>query len=153
MNIFILDEDPVDAAIYLCDKHIVKMALETAQILSTVNGGPYKVTHENHPCVKWAGECLDNYKWTVNHGKAICKEYGLRFFKTHKSEEIIYTLEKPLINIQEGSSKFVQCMPEQYKQEHAVYAYRNYYINEKLRIARWSVRPIPYWVEPYLETC
>ena len=51
MNIFYLDPDPVAAAQMQCDKHVVKMALETAQILSTVLGGPYKPTHAKHPSV------------------------------------------------------------------------------------------------------
>ena len=40
MNKFILDRDPVLAAQYQCDKHVVKMVLETAQIMSTIAGGP-----------------------------------------------------------------------------------------------------------------
>ena len=57
MNIFYLDKDPQQAAKYHCDKHVVKMILESAQMLCTVvneiSGGqvtPYKSTHKNHPC-------------------------------------------------------------------------------------------------------
>jgi len=35
MNIFFLSESPVLSARYLCDKHIPKMFLESAQMLST----------------------------------------------------------------------------------------------------------------------
>lgn len=55
MNIFILDTDPIVAAKYLCDKHIVKMAVESCQLLSTAlpqDKAPYKHTHINHPCAK-----------------------------------------------------------------------------------------------------
>ena len=51
MNIFVLDEDPVVAATMSCDKHVVKMILETAQMLSTVahshgHEAPYRATHK-----------------------------------------------------------------------------------------------------------
>ena len=68
MNIFVVDIDPSKAAQSLCDKHVVKMVLETAQILSTISGGPYRPTHANHPCVLWAGATKRNYLWLVEHG-------------------------------------------------------------------------------------
>ena len=37
MNIFYLDRDPVIAAQMMCDKHVVKMILESAQMLSTAH--------------------------------------------------------------------------------------------------------------------
>lgn len=41
MNIFVLSEGPVEAARMQCDKHVVKMIVETAQMLCTVGHGPY----------------------------------------------------------------------------------------------------------------
>ena len=145
MNIFILDNDPEQAAIYLMDKHVVKMALETAQMLSTINGGPYKVTHEHHPCVLWAKSTLGNYKWVVKHGLAICKEYTYRFNKTHKCEEVIWLLEDPYgIALPPGSTPHVQCMPEMFKNEDVVTAYRDYYAT-KAGFAKWTKREEPAW--------
>ena len=37
MNIFILHEDPVVAAQMLCDRHVPKMIVESAQMLSTAH--------------------------------------------------------------------------------------------------------------------
>ena len=37
MNIFVLDRNPVIAAQMQCDKHIVKMIVESGQMLSTVH--------------------------------------------------------------------------------------------------------------------
>ena len=37
MNIFYIDTDPIDAAQMMVDKHVVKMILETAQLLSTAH--------------------------------------------------------------------------------------------------------------------
>ena len=92
MNIFVLDYNPTRAAKMQCDKHVVKMALETAQLLCTAFPGgtaPYKLTHFNHPCAIWCRESLKNYNWLIDHGIALCDEYQHRYGKTHKSKEVI----------------------------------------------------------------
>ena len=70
MNIFILDEDPKKCAEYHNDKHVVKMILESAQLLCGVHhmvesglDVPYGLSHKNHPCSIWARECIENYVW------------------------------------------------------------------------------------------
>ena len=60
MNIFVLHRDPKIAAQMSCDKHVVKMILETAQMLSSAARAkgawaPYKQTHKKHPCTLWSG--------------------------------------------------------------------------------------------------
>lgn len=145
MNIFILNKDPEIAAKDLCDKHIVKMCLETAQMLSTIKGGPYKPTHHNHPCTVWAKYSRDNYLWLYRHGMAIGDEYNFRFSKTHKCTEVIHTLKEPPKGIPElGVTTFAQAMPIEYKQEDAVEAYRDYYMS-KLSFLEWTKRDIPEW--------
>ena len=151
MNIFVLDNDPKVAAQMACDKHVVKMVLETAQMLSTVqhhNGitAPYKPTHANHPCTKWAATSTQNYKWLLEHGIALCEEYSHRYNKEHKCEQLI-TGPLSLIPIlpTEKLTPFAQAMPEQHKRENAVDAYRQYYIHEKARFAKWKNRDIPTW--------
>ena len=142
MNIFVLDTDPVLAAQYLCDKHVVKMTLETAQILSTISGGPYRPTHSNHPCVVWARKSVENYSWLSIHGIALSKEYTLRYGKRHKCQSVIESLSK-IISLQPTS--FVMCMPEQYKCDDVVQAYRNYYFAEKIRFAKWKLHEPLWW--------
>ncbi len=145
MNIFILDRNPVFAAHYLCDKHVVKMCLETAQILSTINGGPYKATHKNHPCVLWAGRTIGNYNWLYTHGVAIANEYTFRFGKTHKSKEVIEALQTPVVPITDTPIEdFVLCMPDNFKIENPVSAYRNYYMTKR-DFCKWTNREIPNW--------
>lgn len=144
MNIFILHQDPKIAAQMLFDKHVVKMALETAQLLSNVNGGPYKLTHINHPCTLWLNKGIENYSWLVKHGIAICNEYKYRYNKEHKCEEIIYALETPVVSLPEGKTDFVQCMPDEYKSNDPVVAYREYY-KSKASFANWTKRPKPEW--------
>lgn len=148
MNIFVVDLDPNRAAKCLFDKHVVKMSLETAQILSTINGGPYKITHTGHPCVKWAGEAIENYSWLVRHGLALCAEYEYRFGKVHKCREVIWLLETPYeLSLPDGATPFVQCMPDMYKHQSTTIAYQRYYAS-KAAIAKWTKRePPPWWLE------
>jgi hypothetical protein len=152
MNIFILDTDPVIAAQMQCDKHVVKMILETAQLLCSVfpdGKAPYKKTHINHPCSKWTRESSCNYMWLLDHGNALVNEYTFRYDKVHKSAAVISWCKD---NIKYTSferhirTKFKQCMPEIYHDNDPVVAYRNYYIGEKKKIAKWNkARKAPDW--------
>jgi hypothetical protein len=146
MNIFVLHTNPVAAAEMQCDKHVVKMCLETAQILSTVAGGPYKPTHQNHPCVIWARHNQVNYNWLARHGLALCAEYTARYGKTHKCEAVISSLKDHFRYLPIGYSNFVQCMPDEFKQADPVEAYRAYY-HSKARFATWK-RNQPFWWNP-----
>jgi hypothetical protein len=144
MNIFVLDENPELAAYYLCDEHIVKMCLETAQILSTVSGGPYKSTHANHPCTIWARSGSDNYRWLVSHGLAIGCEYTARFGKEHKSAEVIRAICEPPPTVPPGSTPFALAMPDQFRVPgDAVASYRRYYKSKSF--ATWKRSPRPFW--------
>lgn len=148
MNIFVLDTDPSNAARLHLDKHIVKMPLETAQMLSTVNGGyPYKATHKNHPCTIWARQNKANYKWLVNLGLELCKEYTYRYGKVHKCQAVIEQLQSPPDSVPDGDmTAFAQAMPDECKTSDAVTAYRNYYRMHKANIAAWSKRNKPEWM-------
>lgn len=148
MNIFVLDNCPEFAAKYQCDKHVVKMVLETAQLLCSAHEtAPYKRTHYNHPCAIWTRSSMGNYDWLVRHGLALAREYTFRYNKIHKSTEVIEwaMLNKPNI-LDLGLLPFAQAMPDQYKNpDDAVSAYRNYYMKEKARIATWTKTETPYW--------
>lgn len=113
MNIFILSENPVEAAQLQCNKHIVKMPLESAQMLSTAHrildgiqtlgkskSGKrnvklyvhpehddllYKAVHHNHPCTVWTMETSENYKWHYEHFVSLCDEYKYRYGREHES--------------------------------------------------------------------
>lgn len=154
MNIFILDNNPEKAAIYQCNKHIVKMPLEATQMLCTVFNlnnvkAPYKSCHIKHPCTLWLLQSMDNIDWLLIHTKALFREYTIRYNKQHKSEKVLdWCIEnKNKLNISyNGLTSFAQAMPEQYKNQNAVIAYRTYYINDKLKIAQWPVDKKPEWV-------
>lgn len=143
MQIFILDTHPTLSAQMLCDKHVVKQCLESAQILSTLAGGPYKPTHPHHPCVLWAGACITNYNWLLRHAKALCMEYTLRYGRKHKCEDVIYSIRPPRLPV--GITPFVQCMPPEYQDKDPVQAYRKYYRGDKARFAKWTKRDEPFW--------
>lgn len=151
MNIFVLDKDPSKAAIMLCDKHLIKMILETAQLLcSPHENAPYKRTHFNHPCSKWARESKENYEWLINHGLSLCSEYTEYFGKVHKSESVIEWAKDNMGNIEfssEGMTDHPLCMPDQYKCDDPIQSYRNYYLGEKMKFAKWSRgRKKPDWI-------
>ena len=149
MNIFILSRDPALAAQYQCYKHVVKMCLEAAQILcAAYDNAPYKKTHLGHPCTVWALASTRNYLWLVRHGFALCSEYEYRYGKRHKSETVIEWCVENYSQLKFNSNErtpFAQAMPEQYKCNDAVTAYRDYYFGEKRRFAKWTKRRIPSW--------
>ena len=149
MNIFKLDESPVVSAKYACDKHVVKMILESAQMLCAVHPegtAPYKRSFYNHPCTKWVRESARNYEWLLLHAYALCDEYTRRYGKVHKTEEVIEWCDNnrpELPNI--GLTKQPTCMPDYCKTESVVESYRKYYINEKAKFAKWKDGNVPFW--------
>jgi hypothetical protein len=101
MNIFVTNQCPIKSAQYLDDKRVVKMVLETAQLLCNAHhaaGSPicnqlYKRTHYNHPCSVWVRQTTGNYLWTLSHFKALLEEYRLRYKKVHKCKQLLPLLE------------------------------------------------------------
>jgi hypothetical protein len=116
VNIFYIDEDPIVAAQWMVDKHVVKMILESAQLLSTAHrildhsvirtykpegktrmkteyvlndardNVLYQATHINHPSAVWCRESVENYNWLVEHFFALMSEYTHRYSKVHKCQ-------------------------------------------------------------------
>lgn len=155
MNIFVLDQDPSKAAAAQCDKHVIKMVLETAQLLCAAyepGKAPYRRTHYNHPCAVWTRASHDNFQWLVEHGNALADEYFFRYGKKHKSHEIITwcDVNKDGLSFTEsGLTPFAQAMPEEYKNPDPVVAYRTYYQKAKARIASWKPPSTPpSWWQP-----
>lgn len=154
MNIFVLHQNPIKAAQSLCDKHIVKMVIESAQIMSTVHQGygaktHYRATHAHHPCTVWAGVSASNYAWLLAHAVAMCQEYTHRYEREHASEKWItgelHHLPPGIPNV--GLTPFAQAMPDAYRNEDAVLAYRTYYLKDKAYFAKWTNRDVPAWFQ------
>lgn len=118
MNIFVVNTDPEQAAKDLCDKHVVKMIVESAQMLSTahrvldgtqveelsekgrkmkrwimedenMNEVLYQAVHVNHPCTIWARETVENYFWLYDHFYSLCQEYTKRYEKIHATQTLL----------------------------------------------------------------
>lgn len=157
MNIFWLDDDPEVCATMHCDKHIVKMCTEYAQILCTViqvyglktlQPGLFKPTHLYHPCVKWAAESNANFKALEALFLACCQEYTRRYARVHKSQRVWFTM----VNLRRtGLPKHLPqtpvplCMPDKYHRSTVIASYRAFYNGSKSRFAVWKYSPKPKW--------
>ena len=145
MNIFYLDPSPRRSVDFMSDKHIVKMVLESAQLLCTahqildskthIDGVElYKVAHKNHPSSIWVKSNKHHYNWLYEHFVELSNEYTQRYKKTHTTySKLSHVLSTPPKNIPQKKFELPpQCMPDQYKNKSTVKAYLTYYANEKL---------------------
>ena len=149
MNIFYLDRDPAEAARMQCDRHVVKMILETAQLLSTAHheldgeSPVYKPTHKNHPSAVWVRSSAAAYHWAWQHLQALGREYQSRYGKAHKTiREHLDTLAIFPKGIEWGT-RFIdppQCMPDECKRDDAVLGYLTYY---NYKADDWEQRGMP----------
>jgi hypothetical protein len=163
MNIFVLDENPEVAAVYHGDKHVVKMIVETAQLLSTAHhyyNSPiaplvYKKTHVNHPSTIWVRTNSTNYTWAFALLKFLLKEYTHRYGKIHSTSSLVDNLSHipQGMPITTNITPFALAMPDQYKiKGNAVESYRQYYLHEKQSVWSWKKREIPFWMSNLYKT-
>lgn len=154
MNIFILDKNISKCAEYHCDQHVIKMILESVQIMCTALNKkgfntPYKSTHVKHPCVLWVEESYDNLLWLNKLALSLNEEYKYRYDKIENHRSI--PVMNKIMHQQYGSfglTEFAQAMPDKYKiPGDAVTAYRNFYLGEKMSFAKWTRRRAPYWIK------
>ena len=141
MNIFVTDSCPVQSARNLPDKHIVKMPLETCQMLAIIysdwyygvgklykqDGTPYRTSHgafRNHPCTQWAAANQYNLAWLILHGVALCDEYHQRYLpKVHTCYDVLCQAQRiyhdcftiRLTDAAKRVTKFTRAMPESIK--------------------------------------
>jgi hypothetical protein len=176
VNIFAIDKDPIQSAMWMVDKHVVKMILETAQLLSTAHRvldgeqyidktktgrnvkrwrlpddreqNLYSATHINHPSAVWARATNNNYNWLYCHFHALCKEYTHRYGKIHKCQNMYHWLCTPPYNIPVGYlTPVTPAMPDEYKVPFdTVASYRNYYREAKKDLHKWTKRETPEWI-------
>lgn len=164
MNIFVLDENPELAARYHCNSHVVKMQLETAQLLSTAyryyhSEAPenfcYKATHKQHPCSLWARESRANFVWLVELYYALEDEWRFRYnhpqTKRHGSYWVLENITAKNFPVRSmmpdrGLTPFVLAMPDSCKDNNPVLAYRKYYREQKQHLLNWGKCERPYWL-------
>lgn len=168
MNIFFLDLCPIKAARMLYDKHIVKMGLESVQLLQTAQIPTPKtvIRWYTHPCARWVRASSDNFEWLKSHARAIFKEYTYRYGKIHEWAEKVKTLSFPsgriesLIKVPTGTLTMpALAMPTELHVAafdsastplgRAVTAYRLYY-KYKIEVLhydmKWTKRSKPEWL-------
>lgn len=154
MNIFVLDHNPILAAQYHCDTHVVKMILEGAQMLSTAVGEGYKPTHQNHPCTLWVKASRQNAKWLADLMAGLNREYRERYHHDvdHKSYTLIQSIEHLIDRLPDaGLTPYAQAMPEELRiPGEPVKAYRNYYRTKSFAAWNRSTPPL-WWDYPELE--
>ena len=166
MNIFVTDPSPVASAQVLPDKHIVKMPLETCQMLSIVasekwghgfgilpklDGTPYKTekgAFRNHPCTVWA---QDNYTWLILHGLALCYEYTHRYGKKHSCQSTIAHCTQIFPSQDHDPKSFAFAGPDEFKYDTSIDTFTAYkrYISSKPWVASNYLRDPsrkPNWV-------
>ena len=158
MNIFVTDPCPIQSARNLPDKHIVKMPLETCQMLSIIysdwyygvgklyksDGTPYRTQHgafRNHPCTQWAAADQYNLAWLIEHGLALCFEYTARYDKVHTCQDVIYQAEaiyykcftQDITDAATYVRDFTRAMPEDIKYDNTISTITAYqrYLNTK----------------------
>ena len=162
MNIFVTDPDPIQSALNLPDKHIVKMPLETCQMLAIIysdwyygvgqlhksDGTPYRTAHgafRNHPCTQWAAANQYNLAWLIQHGYALCAEYHSRYDKVHSCRATICEaadiydriFDIPCSQSYQNVTSFTRAMPDDLKYNtriNTIEAYK-YYLNTKPWVA------------------
>jgi hypothetical protein len=153
MNIFVLDRNVKKCAQYHCDQHVSKMILESAQIMCTALHTmgfktPYRSTHGKHPCVLWVEESYSNFIWLAQLAIELNTEFKYRYEKDkdHASVHVIREIENSKFS-DKGLTEFAQAVPEKFKfRGNAVRAYRSFYRGKKAKFARWTKRPIPWWM-------
>lgn len=174
MNIFFLDRSTEICAQQHCDKHVVKMIIEYAQLLCTahrvIDGEVYThvteknhkikrwrlddereqilhlAAHVNHPSNIWTRTSTSHYTWLYDMWRHLLKEYTYRYDKHHSNERLLFALAKPPHGL--DYHKWMdppRAMDDAYKMEDTIESYRNFYINSKSRFARWTRRDIPDW--------
>jgi hypothetical protein len=153
MNIFVLSKNPGLAARYHNNKHVIKMILESKQVLDAAGSETAKNKHGkqlawyHHPCTRWARESRTNFLWLIRLGIALCTEYTYRYGKVHAYSgffrELLFNIPEHLPH--KGLTPFALAMPDDCKTDSAVKSYRLYYNRYKQHLASWKRRTIPSW--------
>lgn len=167
MNIFATSSDARECAQALDNKRLVKMCLETAQLVSTafneLQGAHigYKPTHVNHPCSIWARASYKNLEWLLSHWEYLCNEYSYRYEdRMHASYPMIEKAHARMAGLLRDGwdvtgwemTPFVNCARNttlglDFTGEPNVHlAYRKYMTAKWLLSgAKWGSRPPPRW--------
>ena len=161
MNIFAIEEDKsgnidwIESARSQDNYRVVKMILESCQILSTVLNeqgidAPYRSFNPKHPSCLWAAESSDNFENLIIHCTAMIEEYHSRFQKIHKCSAVL----QKIVDLYDASkfptsepTPLRMAMPDEYRSENIVESYRRFYAS-KPRV-RYPKNKIPQWFRKF----
>ena len=175
MNIFIVDQCPIESARMLPDKHVVKMSLEACQMIAIIYSSWYynwgtiskadgtkystkKGVFKKHPCTMWAGAKHENLAWLIVHGKALCDEYFYRYGKVHacsialqEAESIFLEKTGKELTIYNNVTQFVRAMPDEFKNDasiNTITAYQRYVRSKSWVSTNYLKKPDrkPMWI-------
>lgn len=173
MNIFAIDKCPKISAMHLPDKLLIKMPIESAQMLALVispwylglgtvpkkAGGFYTTDRgafRNHPCTRWAASSKDHWTWLLEHGLELCAEFRIRYNKEHSCEYSLKYIEEV---IPKGNSSFcnsfIRAMPDVFRYDLSIddnEAYRRYLVSKKWPLTNYQRKPerMPEWMKKYI---
>lgn len=166
MNIFYLDHDVSRVAYDLCDKHIVKMIVESAQMLSSVkrmydgdknfqlgadDAHLYQMlgkAHIKHPSTQWTMLNTSTYQWHVSLFAAMLTEYERRYARQHSAHTMLDLFEEVPKRLATGQfvDPYPAMKPEYLKLSLSVAdRYRTFYCGEKWFFSKWKHNEIPDW--------
>jgi hypothetical protein len=172
MNLFFLHHDPKKCAEYHCDKHVVKMIIELAQMLYTAHyvlkselpSDHYKPCHIKHPTCIWIRQKIENYTYAADLAVCLAEEYTHRYGRVHSTEKHARWLQSNLPNFtttfsytdqtwmsnnknleKMGMSEVPLAMPDDSKLNDTIQSYRRYYLIHKKRFVKWTSRTVPPW--------
>lgn len=163
MNIFVTNEHPKLAAESLDDKRVIKMVLESVQMLCTAMNyhgatqAPYKSTHVNHPSNIWARATRGNFMWLYWHATELMNQYEYAYDKMHKCTDYMDLIFEAARFIPDGGiTPFANCAANSEKgvsYKHltdVTEAYRRYLVdrwNGDMRKPTWKNRNMPFWAK------
>lgn len=161
MQIFVVETQPNAIARALCDKHVLSQIGETAELLAiahVLNGEGVppmavlkpRTRHLHHPCAKWVGASVGNYRWTHSLARALLREYTHRYGRYHVYESDIVRMTHAPFSLRaakERKTGHVAVMPDEYiNPMSVVQSYRNYYHFKATKMQmRWTKRLSPRW--------
>ena len=163
MNRFLINYSPELCARDMCDKHVVKMPLEEAQMLCTTvrlraleyaeEAGLYRAVHQKHPCTIWVGQSRANYLYSLDMFREMCREYTYRYGKVHASWRLYDALVDAAQFVPDGGiTPHPECFSEHTDLKSGkpwpIQSYRKFYQTKQHRFKmKWTGRAVPDWFE------
>jgi hypothetical protein len=150
---------------YHVNQHVMKMPIETTQMLSTVlrerfqmdvpeegTGKIYRSAYVTHPCTRWTGASLENFVWMWFFGVALCDEFKYRYGKEHATRQVLSTIRKIMPHETQWHGSYLmtdrpKCVAPEFKEFDVITAYRLQYVTKKTRLFNWTNREVPPFVQ------